>query len=267
MAAVPILDEVERADSGTCADERGCLEAARSGDAAALPVREGRAKPAPVARVAAVVGRSDGRILMVGHLLEYHPAVNYIKGMIDSGELGDVYYLYSQRLNLGKVRSDENALWSLASHDISVALYLLGEEPVLLEDVEARPHVALVQGRPQERVERAHDEPEVRAAAMRANVHDESREFLDALLRALQSDAAALARYAAAEALGPFALRAELGEAPREWAERIARALMDRAEDPTEDYAVRGAALASVGYFSRPEVLTAVLAALEEPRL
>jgi predicted dehydrogenase len=75
-----------------------------------------------------------GRILMVGHLLEYHPAVNYIKRMIDSGELGDIYYLYSQRLNLGKVRTDENALWSLAPHDISVALYLLGEEP---ESVEA----------------------------------------------------------------------------------------------------------------------------------
>jgi predicted dehydrogenase len=73
------------------------------------------------------------RILMVGHLLEYHPAVNYIKSMIDSGELGEVYYLYCQRLNLGKVRSDENALWSLAPHDISVALYLLGEEPETVE--------------------------------------------------------------------------------------------------------------------------------------
>jgi predicted dehydrogenase len=74
-----------------------------------------------------------GRILMVGHLLEYHPAVNYIKDMIDSGELGEVYYLYSQRLNLGKVRSDENALWSLAPHDISVVLYLMGEEPEAVE--------------------------------------------------------------------------------------------------------------------------------------
>jgi predicted dehydrogenase len=73
------------------------------------------------------------RILMVGHLLEYHPAINYIKSMIDSGDLGDVYYLYSQRLNLGKVRSDENALWSLAPHDVSVALYLLGEEPETVE--------------------------------------------------------------------------------------------------------------------------------------
>jgi predicted dehydrogenase len=79
----------------------------------------------------------------VGHLLEYHPAVNYIKDMIDSGELGEVYYLYSQRLNLGKVRSDENALWSLAPHDISVALYLMGEAP---EEVEASGQAFLQDG-------------------------------------------------------------------------------------------------------------------------
>ena len=70
-----------------------------------------------------------GRILMVGHLLEYHPAVEHIKNMIGQGELGEVYYAYSQRLNLGKLRSDENALWSLAPHDISMLLYLLDEEP------------------------------------------------------------------------------------------------------------------------------------------
>jgi predicted dehydrogenase len=85
------------------------------------------------ARTMVNAAAATDRILMVGHLLEYHPAVNYIKEMIDSGELGDVYYLYSQRLNLGKVRSDENALWSLAPHDISVALYLLGEEPEAVE--------------------------------------------------------------------------------------------------------------------------------------
>lgn len=71
----------------------------------------------------------SGRILMVGHLLEYHPAVEYLKDLIERGELGDIYYLYSHRVNLGKLRSDENALWSLAPHDISVILYLLGEEP------------------------------------------------------------------------------------------------------------------------------------------
>ncbi len=58
------------------------------------------------------------RVLMVGHLLEYHPAVAMLRGMVQSGELGDIYYLYSQRVNLGIVRQDENALWSLAPHDI-----------------------------------------------------------------------------------------------------------------------------------------------------
>ncbi len=73
------------------------------------------------------------RALLVGHLLEYHPAVLYVKKMIDSGELGEVHYLYSQRLNLGTVRSDENAWWSLAPHDVSVALRLLGDEPVSVQ--------------------------------------------------------------------------------------------------------------------------------------
>jgi predicted dehydrogenase len=85
------------------------------------------------AREVVAAADAGGRILMVGHLLEYHPAVNYIKGMIDSGELGEVFYVYSQRLNLGKVRSDENALWSLAPHDISVALFLMGEAPEAVE--------------------------------------------------------------------------------------------------------------------------------------
>ena len=75
------------------------------------------------------------RILMVGHLLEYHAAVDKMKELLDAGELGDPYYLYSERLNLGRIRSDENALWSLAPHDISIILYLLGEEPI---DVAAR---------------------------------------------------------------------------------------------------------------------------------
>lgn len=68
--------------------------------------------------------------LMVGHLLLYHPAVQRLKTYIDEGELGNVRYIYSQRLNLGRVRRDENAMWSLAPHDISVALYLLAQEPV-----------------------------------------------------------------------------------------------------------------------------------------
>ncbi len=75
------------------------------------------------------------RILMVGHLLEYHPVVNRLKQMIESKELGDIYYIYNQRVNLGTVRGDENALWNFAPHDISSILYLLGGEPT---DVSAR---------------------------------------------------------------------------------------------------------------------------------
>jgi len=75
------------------------------------------------------------RIVMVGHLLEYHPVVARLKSMIEAGDLGDVYYIYSQRLNLGTVREDENALWNFAPHDISSILYLLGKKPV---DVSAR---------------------------------------------------------------------------------------------------------------------------------
>jgi len=69
------------------------------------------------------------RILMVGHLLLYHPAVDRLKSLIDDGELGDVLYIYAQRVNLGVVRQAENAWWSLAPHDISVANYLLGASP------------------------------------------------------------------------------------------------------------------------------------------
>ncbi|MCW3026295.1 MAG: Gfo/Idh/MocA family oxidoreductase [Solirubrobacterales bacterium] len=69
------------------------------------------------------------RILMVGHLLEYHPAVTRLKQMVDAQELGELFYVYGNRLNLGKLRDDENALWSLGAHDVSVVLHLIGEEP------------------------------------------------------------------------------------------------------------------------------------------
>jgi predicted dehydrogenase len=69
------------------------------------------------------------RVLMVGHLMLFHPAVECLKSMIDAGELGRVFYIYSVRVNLGRVRQDENALWSLAPHDVSMIEYLLGEEP------------------------------------------------------------------------------------------------------------------------------------------
>jgi len=81
------------------------------------------------------LARERNRILMVGHLLLYHPAVTYLKRLVVEGALGDVLYIYSQRVNLGKVRKDENALWSFAPHDLSVILHLLDAEPV---DVVAR---------------------------------------------------------------------------------------------------------------------------------
>ncbi len=82
------------------------------------------------AQEAVAAARAAGKVLMVGHLLEYHPAVDRLKELLDAGELGELYYLYGNRLNLGKLRADENALWSLGAHDVSVMLRLIGEEPV-----------------------------------------------------------------------------------------------------------------------------------------
>jgi predicted dehydrogenase len=72
---------------------------------------------------------ANGRVLMPGYLLLYHPAVQTLKRLVDSGELGEVLYLYSNRVNLGRIRTDENTVSSLGVHDLSVILYLLGEEP------------------------------------------------------------------------------------------------------------------------------------------
>jgi predicted dehydrogenase len=82
---------------------------------------------------AVAAAKRSGRILMVGHLLVYHPGVQKLKAIADSGELGDIHYIYSHRLNLGKLRSDENALWSLGAHDISVVLHLAGQDPDFVE--------------------------------------------------------------------------------------------------------------------------------------
>jgi predicted dehydrogenase len=70
-----------------------------------------------------------GRMLMVGHVFVYHPAIRKLKELADSGALGEVRCIYSSRLNLGKLRADENALWSLGPHDMSILLYIVGEEP------------------------------------------------------------------------------------------------------------------------------------------
>src|SRR3954453_1200858 len=77
--------------------------------------------------------QDNDRLLMVGPLLVYPPGVAKLKEIADSGELGDIHYIYSQRLNLGKLRADENALWSLGAHDVSVVLHLADEEPYELD--------------------------------------------------------------------------------------------------------------------------------------
>lgn len=81
------------------------------------------------ARSLVALAKQQGRLLMVGHLLWYHPAILKLKALIDSGELGRIQYVYSNRLNLGKIRREENILWSFAPHDVSVVLGLLGEMP------------------------------------------------------------------------------------------------------------------------------------------
>jgi len=70
-----------------------------------------------------------GRILMVGHLMQYHPAFQELKRLVAQGALGKLYYIYSNRLSFGKIRREENSLWSFAPHDISMILSLCGEEP------------------------------------------------------------------------------------------------------------------------------------------
>lgn len=81
------------------------------------------------AEAAVAAAAQARRVLMVGHLLEYHPAVARLKQLIEEDELGRLFYVYGNRLNLGKLRADENALWSLGAHDVSVVLHLVDEEP------------------------------------------------------------------------------------------------------------------------------------------
>jgi len=81
------------------------------------------------------LAKEKGRILMVGHLLQYHPAVVKLKSMVMEGELGKIEYVYSNRVNLGKIRSEENILWSFAPHDISVMLWIIGQMPVQVNAV------------------------------------------------------------------------------------------------------------------------------------
>ncbi len=83
----------------------------------------------PDAERVVAAAAAAGRTLMVGHLLQYHPAFLKLRELVDGGALGDLRYLYSNRVNLGRIRQEENSLWSFAPHDLSMLLSLVGEEP------------------------------------------------------------------------------------------------------------------------------------------
>ncbi|MDR2442678.1 MAG: Gfo/Idh/MocA family oxidoreductase [Deltaproteobacteria bacterium] len=91
----------------------------------ALTMEDGRAMVS--------LAKSEGRILMVDHLLNRHPAVTRLKEFIRAGQLGRICHVYSRRLNFGKIKREENAFWSLAPHDISLIMNLLGETPVSVQ--------------------------------------------------------------------------------------------------------------------------------------
>ena len=76
------------------------------------------------------VAEEKDRVLMVGHTFEYNPSVNVLKDEVEKGALGEIRYINSQRLNLGKIRQDVNVMWNLAPHDISMILYLMQQEPL-----------------------------------------------------------------------------------------------------------------------------------------
>ncbi len=82
------------------------------------------------AEMVVAAARRSRKTLMVGHLMLFHPAFEKLKGMVDAKELGDLLYMYALRVNLGRVRRDENAMWSLAPHDISMIVHLVDAMPV-----------------------------------------------------------------------------------------------------------------------------------------
>ncbi len=96
-------------------------------------VEKPMARTAAEARELAQLARQTGRTLMVGHTFLYNDAVLWVKRFIDQGELGEPYYAYFQRLSLGQVRQDVNALWNLAPHDVSIANFWFGETPSRVE--------------------------------------------------------------------------------------------------------------------------------------
>ncbi|MBN1394774.1 MAG: Gfo/Idh/MocA family oxidoreductase [Pirellulales bacterium] len=107
---------------------RRCLEAGKD-----VFVEKPLALNADQGRELVALAKNKSRILMVGHILLYHPAVIILRQLIQQGVLGRILYCYSNRLNMGLIRTEENILWSFAPHDISVMLHLLGEEPYVAE--------------------------------------------------------------------------------------------------------------------------------------
>ena len=93
-------------------------------------VEKPQAQSSAEAEELTALAEERGLVLMPGYLLLYHPALHRLKELIDEGELGDVLYLYGNRQNLGQIRRDENALWSIGAQDLSMILHLVGEEPV-----------------------------------------------------------------------------------------------------------------------------------------
>jgi len=93
-------------------------------------VEKPQAQSSAEAEELAALAQEQGLVLMPGYLLLYHPALHRLKELIDGGDLGDVLYLYGNRQNLGQIRRDENALWSIGSQDLSMILHLVDEEPV-----------------------------------------------------------------------------------------------------------------------------------------
>jgi predicted dehydrogenase len=127
LLADPALDAVSIATSVPthAALARRALEAGKH-----VYVEKPLAMTAADARMLRGLAESSGLTLQVGHLLVHHPAVLAIESLLGSGELGGIHYVYANRVNLGKVRADENALWSLGPHDVAVLLHLIGEMPV-----------------------------------------------------------------------------------------------------------------------------------------
>ncbi len=124
LAAVDAV--VIASPAGTHADlARRCVDAGKP-----CLVEKPFALTVPAAEAVAQRAAERRVLVMAGHLLVHHPAVERLRALVQQGDLGRIYYLYGLRVNLGQVRADENALWSFGPHDVSVALFLLNETPV-----------------------------------------------------------------------------------------------------------------------------------------